>query len=76
MDGGIRRGTDILKAVALRAKAVLIGRPYLFGLSVAGSDGVARVINILRKEFETAMALTGSSKITEIDSSLIVNQNA
>jgi 4-hydroxymandelate oxidase len=71
MDGGIRRGTDVLKAIALGASAVLIGRPYLFGLSVAGAEGVARVVNILRREFEMAMALTGRARIGDIDQSAL-----
>jgi 4-hydroxymandelate oxidase len=71
MDGGIRRGTDVLKAIALGASAVLIGRPYLFGLGAAGADGVARVIGILRREFEMAMALTGRTSIGDIDSSVL-----
>ena len=57
VDGGIRRGTDIVKALAVGAAAVQIGRPYLWGLGVAGSDGVVRVVEILRKELELAMAL-------------------
>ncbi len=71
MDGGIRRGTDVLKAIALGASAVLIGRPYLFGLSVAGAEGVARVVNILRREFEMAMALIGRASVSDIDSSVL-----
>jgi 4-hydroxymandelate oxidase len=71
VDGGIRRGTDILKALALGAKAVLIGRPYLHGLSVAGADGVARVIEILQEEFKSAMALTGRVRTSEIDRSVL-----
>jgi len=71
VDGGIRRGTDVLKALALGASAVLIGRPYLYGLAVAGSDGVRDVVNILRTEFEAAMALTGRISIGEIDRSVI-----
>jgi 4-hydroxymandelate oxidase len=57
--GGIRRGTVVLKALALGASAVLIGRPFLYGLGVAGADGVRRVLTILREEFEMAMALSG-----------------
>jgi 4-hydroxymandelate oxidase len=71
VDGGIRRGTDVLKAIALGASAVLIGRPYLHGLAVGGADGVARVINILRREFEMAMALTGRTSVSQIDASVI-----
>ena len=71
VDGGIRRGTDVLKAIAFGASAVLIGRPYLYGLAVGGADGVARVVNILRREFEMAMALTGRTSVAEIDESVI-----
>lgn len=71
VDGGIRRGTDVLKALALGAKAVLIGRPQVYGLAVAGAEGVAAVIEILRKELEMAMALTGRTSVTAIDRSVI-----
>src|SRR5260221_9639914 len=63
VDGGIRRGTDVLKALALGASAVQIGRPYLWGLGIAGAEGVSRVVQILRHEFEMAMALTGRPAI-------------
>ena len=71
VDGGIRRGTDVLKAIAFGATAVLIGRPYLYGLAVGGADGVARVVNILRREFEMAMALTGRTSLAQIDGTVI-----
>jgi 4-hydroxymandelate oxidase len=71
VDGGIRRGTDVLKALALGAKAVLIGRPYMFALAVAGEAGVSRVLELLRQELVTAMALTGRPTIADIDLSLI-----
>lgn len=71
LDGGVRRGTDVLKAVALGAAAVLVGRPYLFALSVAGAVGVAHVLNILRAEFEVAMGLTGCRTVAEIQRSVI-----
>jgi 4-hydroxymandelate oxidase len=70
VDGGIRHGTDVLKALGRGASAVLIGRPYVYGLAVDGSEGVSRVINILRREFEMAMALTGKTSIKEIDRSV------
>ena len=66
-DGGVRRGTDVLKALALGASAVLIGRPYLYGLATAGAVGVAHVLNILRAELEVSMALTGCSTLAKID---------
>jgi 4-hydroxymandelate oxidase len=71
VDGGIRRGTDVLKALALGASAVLIGRPYLYGLALGGADGVSRVVDILRTEFELAMALTGRPTIANIDRSVL-----
>ena len=71
MDGGIRRGTDVLKALALGAAAVLIGRPYCYGLAAGGAEGVALVINILRMELEIAMALTGCKSIDSIDRTVL-----
>jgi 4-hydroxymandelate oxidase len=71
VDGGIRRGTDVLKALAFGASAVLIGRPFVYGLAVGGADGVARVVNILRREFEMAMALTGRTNLGQIDREVI-----
>ena len=59
VDGGIRRGTDVLKALALGARAVLIGRPYVYGLAIAGAAGVARAVQTLLGEFIMAMFLTG-----------------
>jgi 4-hydroxymandelate oxidase len=71
VDGGIRRGTDIVKALAMGASAVLIGRPYLHGLAIAGAAGVARILEILRVELMMAMALTGRTSISKIDSSVL-----
>jgi 4-hydroxymandelate oxidase len=71
VDGGIRRGTDVLKALALGANAVLIGRPYVFGLGSEGEAGVTKVINILQREFQMAMVLTGRTTIGSIDRSVI-----
>ena len=71
LDGGIRRGTDVFKALALGASAVLIGRPYIYGLAVAGALGVAHVTKILKEEFEITMALMGTSTLKEINSEYI-----
>jgi 4-hydroxymandelate oxidase len=71
VDGGIRRGTDVLKAFALGAAAVQIGRPYLWGLGLAGADGVARVVEILRREFELAMMLAGRPSLAKIDRTVL-----
>jgi 4-hydroxymandelate oxidase len=69
-DSGIRRGTDIVKGLAYGASAVLIGRPYIYGLSVSGADGVRSVIDILRAELEGAMAMTGRTRLDDIDRSV------
>ena len=71
VDGGIRRGTDVLKALALGANAVLIGRPYIYGLGAEGESGVTKVVNILQREFQMAMVLTGRTNIGSIDRSVI-----
>lgn len=71
VDGGIRRGTDVVKALALGANAVLIGRSYAYGLAVDGAEGVARVVKILRDELETAMALLGRPSIGAIDRTVL-----
>jgi 4-hydroxymandelate oxidase len=71
LDSGVRRGTDVLTALALGAKAVFIGRPYIYGLAIGGARGVERVVNILRDEFQRAMALTGRRSIAEIDPSVL-----
>lgn len=71
VDGGIRRGTDVIKALARGATAVQIGRPYLWGLGISGAEGVTRVVQILRREFEMAMALTGRPSISSIDKSVL-----
>lgn len=70
-DSGIRRGTDVLKALAYGAAAVLVGRPYVYGLAVSGADGIRDVVDILRTEFATAMALTGRTSIAAIDRTVL-----
>jgi isopentenyl diphosphate isomerase/L-lactate dehydrogenase-like FMN-dependent dehydrogenase len=71
MDSGVRRGDDILKALALGAKAVLVGRPYVWGLAAFGKEGLQRVVDILRAELVLAMGLAGVSRLADIDSSLV-----
>jgi 4-hydroxymandelate oxidase len=71
VDGGVRRGTDIVRAVALGAQAVCIGRPVLWGLASGGEAGVFRVLSILRQELDTAMALCGASAVKELTSDLL-----
>ena len=72
LDGGVRRGTDIFKALALGARAVGIGRPYLWGLGAFGQLGVERVLDILRVELELVMAQCGTRSIDEIKSTLVL----
>jgi L-lactate dehydrogenase (cytochrome)/(S)-mandelate dehydrogenase len=74
VDGGIRRGTDVMKALALGAKACLIGRPQLWGVAVAGEAGVARVLEIFAQEIERAMGLCGVTRTDQIDDSLLLKQ--
>src|ERR1700687_4589564 len=71
LDGGIRRGTDVIKALALGARAVLVGRPYLWGLAAAGAEGVASAMKRLRPELLAAMALCGLPTLAAIDRSVL-----
>jgi isopentenyl diphosphate isomerase/L-lactate dehydrogenase-like FMN-dependent dehydrogenase len=71
LDGGIRRGTDVIKALALGASACLIGRPWLFGLAVGGEQGVLDVLEILRIETDRALALLGRRSLDELDRSVL-----
>jgi 4-hydroxymandelate oxidase len=71
MDGGIRRGSDVLKALALGARAVLIGRPYLWGLAANGEAGVRGVVELLRDELSLAMSLAGQQRVDAVDRSLV-----
>jgi L-lactate dehydrogenase (cytochrome) len=66
-DGGIRTGADIMRALALGARACLIGRSYIYGLGAGGQAGVAKAIDILEKELSVTMALTGANSIADID---------
>ncbi len=74
-DGGIRRGADVFKALALGADAVMIGRPYLYGLAVRGAQGVQEVVDLLQVELKMAMGLAGCASLREIDRSLLRMKN-
>ena len=76
LDGGVRRGTDVLKALALGARAVFVGRPALWGLAYAGEAGVRAVWNILNKELELAMALSGTATVKDITRAHVTTKEA
>lgn len=71
VDGGFRRGTDVAKALALGARAVLIGKAYLFGLAVGGQAGVEKVLEIFRSELDTTLGLLGCPSVHDLDSSMV-----
>ncbi|RVH42956.1 alpha-hydroxy acid oxidase, partial [Sinorhizobium meliloti] len=71
LDGGIRSGQDVLKAIALGAKGTYIGRPFLYGLGALGKEGVTLALDIIRKEMDTTMALCGKRRITEVGRDII-----
>jgi len=71
MDGGVRRGSDIVKAICMGARAVLVGRAYAYGLGAAGQAGVRRALEILRTEMERTMRLLGCASVVELNSSLV-----
>ncbi len=71
MDGGIRRGTDIAKAICMGARAVLCGRAYAYGLAAAGEAGVDRAIEILRTDLDRTLRLLGCPSIRELDRSYV-----
>ena len=74
MDSGVRQGTDVLKAVAMGANAVMVGRPQMHALAVAGMLGVAHMLHLLRAELELAMAQTGCATLADIGPQLLVSQ--
>ncbi|WP_439496524.1 alpha-hydroxy acid oxidase [Bosea sp. (in: a-proteobacteria)] len=76
MDGGIRSGQDVIKAVALGARGVLIGRAFLYGLGAMGEDGVTRCLDIIRKELDVTMALCGLRDIQQVDGNILVKGKA
>jgi isopentenyl diphosphate isomerase/L-lactate dehydrogenase-like FMN-dependent dehydrogenase len=72
LDGGVRQGADVVKALALGARAVLVGRPYLYGLAAGGESGIRRVLDIYRLEVETALGQLGCSSLEELDRSRVL----
>jgi isopentenyl diphosphate isomerase/L-lactate dehydrogenase-like FMN-dependent dehydrogenase len=74
MDGGVRRGADVIKALALGASMCVIARPHLFGLAIAGEPGVARVLEILRREIDRSMGLLGVTKIADLGPDYLVRR--
>jgi isopentenyl diphosphate isomerase/L-lactate dehydrogenase-like FMN-dependent dehydrogenase len=72
IDGGVRRGTDVIKALALGARAVMIGRPVLYGLAADGEEGVVRIFDLLRQELITDMILCGIGDVTAIPRGIVV----
>jgi 4-hydroxymandelate oxidase len=72
VDGGIRRGTDVIKAMALGAKMVLVGRPVLWGLAVDGEAGACAVLELLRREFDTALALVGCPRAVDLNRDFVI----
>jgi isopentenyl diphosphate isomerase/L-lactate dehydrogenase-like FMN-dependent dehydrogenase len=74
LDGGVRRGSDVFKALALGARAVMVGRPYLWGLAVDGADGVRTILEILRDDLILTMALAGRPRVQDIDRSAVATR--
>ena len=74
LDSGVRTGADVVKAIALGANAVLIGRPFVYGLAVAGEKGVASVIDTLLNELDVAMALSGSTSVADLNRSILIRR--
>ena len=72
MDSGIRSGADVVKALALGARAVLLGRPYVYGLGLAGEEGVRHVLRCLLAELELSLALSGASRVSDVDREMLV----
>jgi len=76
LDSGIRRGNDVVRALALGARAVLIGRAYVWGLAVAGSEGVSQVLDVLRRELDATLALVDRASVGDLDTSVLVDPPA
>ncbi|XP_067942077.1 2-Hydroxyacid oxidase 1-like [Watersipora subatra] len=75
LDGGVRKGTDVLKALSLGARAVFIGRPALYGLAVGGEQGVTDILSILKKELKLAMQLSGETDVQKLRKGLVIHES-
>jgi L-lactate dehydrogenase (cytochrome) len=75
MDGGVRSGQDVLKALALGAKGVFIGRAFIYGLGAMGGAGVAKALEIIRKELDVTMALCGVRDVRKVDADILLRSN-
>lgn len=75
LDGGIRQGTDVFKAIALGAKMVFMGRPALWGLACGGEDGVKSILSIIKTELDSVMALTGCAAVKDIKKEMVVHES-
>jgi len=75
LDGGVRTGTDVIKALALGARAVFMGRPVIYALAYNGADGVKEMLDILKAEFLAAMCMSGCASVADINPSLILHQS-
>ena len=71
VDGGFRRGADVVKTVALGARAAMVGRPWAYGLGAAGEPGVSRVLALLREDIDRTLRLLGVSSLAELDSTMV-----
>jgi L-lactate dehydrogenase (cytochrome) len=72
MDGGIRSGQDVLRAIALGAQGVLIGRPFLYGLGAMGETGVTKCLELMARELDLSMAFCGKTRIDQVDRSILL----
>jgi L-lactate dehydrogenase (cytochrome) len=75
MDGGVRSGQDVLKAMALGAKGCYIGRAFLYGLGAMGEEGVSKVLQIIHKELDLSMAFCGRTQVAQVDKSILLPGN-
>jgi L-lactate dehydrogenase (cytochrome) len=75
LDGGVRRGDDVVKAVALGARACFVGRPWFMGLAAAGQDGVARMLDVMARDVDRTLALVGVPRIGDVDASVLLEQS-